>query len=162
MSISDSTTFNNIMKLEQASKTHPLISNMIYLLLLFIWFYLSFHYLDTNKNTKNINYKKLFIKFIVYNIPFIMIGLLSNLLVKKQIDIYQYCISLTFIAFILMFSWFYLSFYYIDSDENIKQISLHKMFGKYLIYSAPWYLMLILYIYNNKYTQNLNKFFSKS
>jgi ABC-type transport system involved in cytochrome c biogenesis permease subunit len=162
MSISNSTTLNNITKLEQAHKNHPLISNMISFLLLFIWFYLSFHYLDTNKNTKNINYKKLFIKFIVYNIPFIMIAILSKLLVTKQINIYQYCISLTFIAFILMFSWFYLSFYYIDSDENIKQISLLKMFRKYLIYSAPWYLMLIYYIYNNKYTQNLNKLLSKS
>ena len=45
------------------------------------------------------------------------------------------------------FSWYYVIFHYVDSNNQIKKISLKTIVLKYLAYMAPMYLYILWKLY---------------
>ena len=75
---------NSLKTLKDFSIKHPKISIVALQVMLFIWYYLSFHYINATDAEKNIDIKRLFIKWLIYMTPY-YIFVLTFVLYREQI-----------------------------------------------------------------------------
>ena len=143
-------TSEQIIKLITYAYSKPILSFGVLQLIFLLWFYISFHYIDSDNKIKKINYKTIIIKYLYYVLPFHILFGCNILLDKHIITHYQYIIICGLIIMLLQFSWFYVSMTNIEKDSVINKLTITQVFAKYIIYTSPIIIFSLLVLFNFK------------
>jgi len=148
-------TADQIIKLITYAYSKPILSFSILQLIFMLWFYISFHYIDSDNKIKKINYKTIIIKYLYYVLPFHILFACNILLTKQIISYHQYIMVCGLIILLLQFSWFYVSMTNIDKNQDLNKLTLSQVFAKYIIYTSPIIFFVLLILFNYKYVSKL-------
>jgi hypothetical protein len=149
-SIISKNTYDKIVQIMTQVYNRPLLSFTLIQIIFMIWFYISFRYIDSDNKIKNISSKTIIYKYLYFVLPFHILFFCDMLVRKKIITYHQYIIIAGLVLMILHFSWFYVSMTNIEKDPTINKLTLSQVFVKYIIYTSPIIIFMLLVIFNLK------------
>jgi len=148
-------TSDKIVKFLIEFYNRPILSFTIIQLIFLLWFYISFHYIDSDNKIKEINYKTVIYKYLYFVMPFHILFSCDMLVRKHIITPHQYIIIAALVLMLLHFSWFYVSMTNVEKDPNINKLTIRQIFSKYIIYTSPIIICFLLIVFNLNYISKL-------